>query len=97
MGARIKLAPEVKSLTDAQRALYDLLVDAYRADVSVAIATKTRVALRDDLAQASRQVARGVVVHGLADYSPGGEYLLLSRRGKALAGIAQPSREHLLT
>jgi len=99
-GPRIKLEPEIRALTDAQRALYEMVVDAYRADVAVRIATKTRKAFDHDHAQASRQVARGVVIHGLCDYSPEGRYLLLSRRGKALAGIANrmpANHEHLFT
>lgn len=80
-------------LTEAQRKLFDMLVACYKADHSVTIATKTRLALTADpvLAEASRTVARGLVTHGLADYSPAGTYLLLSEQGKREAGL--PTRK----
>jgi hypothetical protein len=81
-------------LTSTQRKLYDMLVACYNADQSVEIGTKTRLALEADppLAQASRTVARGLITHGLADYSPEGTYLLLSETGKREAGIPTRGR-----
>lgn len=86
----------LKYLTDAQRKVYDLLVACYKADQSVTVATKTRLALEADppLAEVSRTVLRGVVTHGLADYSPAGTYALLSEAGKREAGIPTRGKGH---
>lgn len=85
-------------LTSTQRKLYDMLVACYKADQVVTIATKTRLALEavPPLAEASRTVARGLVTHGLADYSPEGTYLLLSEQGKREAGIPTRARGEAL-
>lgn len=77
----------MRYLTETQRKVYDLLVEAYRADVAVEIATKTKRDFEHDLATASRTVVRGLVTHGLADYSPAGGFVLLSEHGKREAGL----------
>lgn len=84
-------------LTQTQRKMYDMLVACYKADVAVEIGTKTRLAWDavPPLATASRTVARGLVTHGLADYSPAGTYLLLSNTGKREAGIPVAHRHGL--
>lgn len=69
-------------LTPTQAKMFDMLAEAYRADVAVEIASKTRMALAEDLCTASRTVATALVRIGLADYSPGHRFLLLTERGK---------------
>jgi hypothetical protein len=82
--------------TEAQLKLVALLGKAYEIDVPVAIGPRTRWAGQDGTCTASRTVARGVVAQGLARYSePNARFLLLTERGKALAGVAPLDRVKL--
>jgi hypothetical protein len=86
----------MKHLTKTQRQVYDMLVTCYHADEPAVISTRTTLALEADppMALASRTVARGLVTHGLADYSPEGTYLLLSEMGKREANIPTRAQRH---
>lgn len=74
--------------TEAQLKLVGLLAKCYEIDMPVRIGPRSRFAGPEGNSTASRTVARGVVAQGLARYSePRGDFLLLTDRGKALAGV----------
>jgi hypothetical protein len=84
-------------LTVGQKRLYEMLIACYKADQVVTITTRTELDLEakpEPVATASRTVTRGLVTHGLADYSPEGTYLLLSESGKREATIPTRAERH---